>query len=108
VICPSVCPLDQSKDLAALTAARSFSTPLAKEATRPDCALEPRLEIGQGFLADHGLEGTDGLSCFEEQQDTLLDGGNGDRLGLGKAIATDGSADKQGFGPMVPGVGCRH
>ncbi len=34
VICPSVCPLDQTEAIAARTAAMSFVTPLAKEATR--------------------------------------------------------------------------
>jgi hypothetical protein len=38
VICPSVCPFDQGELIAALTAAQSLATPLAKAATKLDRA----------------------------------------------------------------------
>ena len=76
--------------MAALTAAWSFVTPLANDATRLDRAPHSQeLEIGEGFLPNHGLERCDDLSRLDEQRHTLLDCGDGYGLGLGERVATN-------------------
>jgi hypothetical protein len=58
--------LDQGKVIAARTAASSFATPLANEATGPARALDPWDKAGLGLSPDHQVEFGDDLACLDQ------------------------------------------
>jgi hypothetical protein len=81
--------LDQGKVIAARTAASSFATPLANEATGPARALDPWDKAGLGLSPDHQVEFGDDLACLDQGWYASFDRRDRDGLRFREQVPAD-------------------
>ena len=87
--------------MALRTAASSFNTPLAKEDAKTVAgSLDPWREAFAGFGADHLVEVSDDLACFDERWKLFFNDSHDKRVGFREMVSLNGHkpCDRPGRG----------